>query len=183
MHNYKNIYYFINQLNKSELKAINKKIILIYRNYNSNYNEHTIKEIRDYCKKHKRKLFIANDLKMALKLKLDGLYIPSFNRSLNYKNFSNHKSFSIIGSAHNLTELLIKENQGCKKIFISPIFKTNKYKNNLGICKFNTICLNSNQEIIALGGVNSLNIKKLFMTKSVGFAAISWIKKNGLKKI
>ena len=120
---------------------------------------------------------------MALKLKLDGLYIPSFNRSLNYKNFSNHKSFSIIGSAHNLTELLIKENQGCKKIFISPIFKTNKYKNNLGICKFNTICLNSNQEIIALGGVNSLNIKKLFMTNSVGFAAISWIKKNGLKKI
>ena len=90
------------------------------------------------------------------------------------------KKFKIIGSAHNLKEVIIKKNQGCNEIFVSPIFKT--YKNIcLGIIKFNILNLINSKTVIALGGLNEKNFKKIQMTKSKGFASISWIKKTGLQ--
>ena len=40
-----------------------------------------------------------------------------------------------------------------------------------------------NADFIALGGINENNYKKLKLIKVVGFAGISWIKKNGLRKL
>ena len=42
--------------------------------------------------------------------------------------------------------------------------------------------MNQKKKIICLGGINSKNLKKINLTKSVGVASISWIKKNGLNK-
>ena len=53
---------------------------------------------------------------MAIKLNLDGAYIPSFNKSSKHLAFSLKKNFCIIGSAHNLKEIRIKENQKVEKI-------------------------------------------------------------------
>ena len=59
-----------------------------------------------------------------------GVYIPSFNKKNNYNYIYNKpKKFSIIGSAHNIKEILIKEKQGCEEIFISSIFQNQKSKN------------------------------------------------------
>ena len=41
---------------------------------------------------------------------------------INFKNLSLKKNFKLIGSAHNLNEIKIKEKQGCEEIFLSPIF-------------------------------------------------------------
>ena len=38
-------------------------------------------------------------------------------------------------------------------------------------------------DFIALGGINKNNYKKLRLTRVVGFAGISWIKKNGLREL
>jgi len=118
-----------------------------------------------------------------LKLNLDGLYIPSFNNILKYKNINKRQNFKLIGSAHNKVELRIKKLQGCSQIFLSPIFKTQKNKSYLGTNKFNSINLDNYSPTIALGGINNLNLKKLKLTKASGFASISWIKKNQPKKI
>ena len=93
------------------------------------------------------------------------------------------KEFKIIGSAHNINEVKIKEMQNCEEIFISPIFKTSKHKNFLDILKFNLITKETKVKIVALGGINDQNLKKINLTKSKGVASISWIKKNGLNKI
>ena len=93
------------------------------------------------------------------------------------------KEFKIIGSAHNINEVKIKEMQNCEEIFISPIFKTSKHKNFLNILKFNLITKETKVKIVALGGINDQNLKKINLTKSKGVASISWIKKNGLNKI
>ena len=112
---------------------------------------------------------------------LDGVYIPAFNKSLIYKNLSLPHKFKIIGSAHNIPEIKIKEKQNCEEIFLSPIFKTDKHKSYLNILKFNLQAIETNKKIIALGGINYNNSKKVKLTKSIGIASISWIKKNGLK--
>ena len=174
------IYHYINNCNLTELSKLSNNINLIYRNYDKRYKIDSIINLRDFCRKNKRKLFLSNNIELALSLKLDGVYIPSFNKRINYSYINNKpKSFKVIGSAHSIQEILLKEKQGCEEIFVSPIFKTHKSKKFLGIIKFNLIANNSRKRIIALGGINSKNYKRLKSTKSIGFASIDWIKKNG----
>ena len=177
------IYCYINGYNLTELSKLSNNINLIYRNYDEKNNVNTVLKLRDFCRKTKRKLFISNNIKLALSLKLNGIYIPSYNKKINYYFAINKPSnFSVIGSAHNIKEMLIKEKQGCKEIFVSSIFKIQKSKKFLGIVKFNLLANKSKQKIIALGGINENNYKRLKLTNSVGFACISWAKKNGLRK-
>ena len=175
---FKSIYYYIDKFNRDEIYKLNKSINIIYRNYSASFNTIEILELVNFCKKQRRKVYISNNLKLALKFNFDGVYIPAFNRTLSYKNISK-KKFEIIGSAHNVKEVIHKEYQGCNKIFISPIFKTKKNKNYLGVTKFNIIKLSTKKDVIALGGINERKIKYLKMCNIKGFAGISWIKKNG----
>ena len=77
---------------------------------------------------------MANNYKLALKMDLDGVYIPSFNNDLKHLNYLKKKNFIVLGSAHNIKEIRIKEVQKVDAIFISSLF--NKKKNFLGINKF-----------------------------------------------
>ena len=182
MHKYYNIYYFIDEFNIKELLNINIRINLIYRNYkSSNYLNEVIK-IKKFCEKKGFRFFLANNIKIAKKLSLDGVYLPSFNKKLKYSNLELKKGFKIIGSAHNISEIKTKEKQNCEYIFLSPLFKTKKRKDYLNIIKFNLISNVTKKKIICLGGINPTNLKKIYLTKSVGIAGISWIKKNGLNK-
>ncbi len=167
-----------------DLSNINKRINIIYRNYNKKDHLNNLIKIKNICKKKRLKLFVSNNLKLALKLGLDGLYLPSFNKILKYNNISHRKDFKIIGSAHDLSEINNKNMQGCAEIFLSPIFKTPKQIKYLDTIKFNLLSLNAkNKKVVALGGINSRNIARVKLTRSYGFASISWIKKNGLNKI
>ena len=181
MHKNFKIYYFIEKFNLKELSNINKSINIIFRNYsNSNYLDDLIKT-REFCKKKGFNLYLSNNLNLALKLKLKGVYLPAFNKRIIYDNLNIPKKFKIIGSAHNVAEIKVKEKQNCEEIFLSPIFKTEKYKNYLDTIKFNILANKTKRNVIALGGVNLNNLKKIYSTRSIGVASISWIKKIGLK--
>ena len=175
---FKSIYYYIDKFNRDEIYKLNKTINIIYRNYSNRFNKKEILQLVTFCKKQRRKVYISNNLKLALRFNFDGVYIPAFNKLLNYKNIPK-KNFEIIGSAHNIQEIINKERQGCTKIFLSPIFKTKKNRSYLGVTKFSIIRLITKKDIISLGGINSENIRYLRMCRVEGFAGISWIKKNG----
>jgi len=174
MHKFLKIkYYFINKLDTNNIDRQDKQTIIIFRNYSSNEIDiKKIVKIKNYCKKRQKKFYLSNNIKLALKLKLDGVYIPSFNKNLSHLNYSLRKDFQIIGSAHNLKEIRLKELQKVKKIFISSIFKKNK--NYLGINKFRIIEKYTKCKIIALGGVSKKNEKKLNLINSLEFAGISY---------
>lgn len=170
------LYYFIDKLIIEDVKKLNRKIGLIYRNYEVKPKNSEIIQFKKYCKSTNRKFFISNYLDLAIKYRLSGFYIPSFNKKKITKNLKNIPNFEIIGSAHNFKEVKIKENQNVDQIFLSPIFKVKKKNNFLDICKFNNISKLVKKPIIALGGINNKNIKKLQMTNSVGFAGISYFR-------
>jgi len=86
--------------------------------------------------------------------------------------YSLKKDFMIVGSAHNLEEIRIKEKQKVKKIFLSSLFKKNK--NYLGINKFKLLSNLSNKKIVALGGISKKNKKKIRLLKLNEFAGISY---------
>ena len=176
MHLY--IYYFINKFEPDYIKKLNKNISIIYRNYGSPINVSLLIKIRDFCKQNGRKFYLANNLKLAINLDLDGAYIPSFNKSLALKKYNTKKKFLIMGSAHNLFEIDIKKKQGVDLIFLSPLFQTKNYKKKIGIIKFNILSRLTDKKIIALGGINNSNIQKLKIINACGFSAITYFKMN-----
>ena len=176
------LFCFINEYNCSKLRELNKNIQIIYRNYKKKPEISTLISLKNFCKNNNRKLFISNDIKLALKLKVDGVYIPSFNKKLNYVRFSIPKKFKIIGSAHNFNEISIKQKQGCELIFISPLFKVKKSNFFLGTTKFNFLTNKNKQNYIALGGISLKNLSKLNLLNIHGFAGISYFKKKTAPK-
>jgi len=171
------LYYFIDEYNYAELSKLSKNINIIYRNYKKNIDISTLILIRNYCKKNKIKFFISNNIKLAIKYRLDGVYIPSFNKQINFIKFSLPKNFEIIGSAHNNIEISLKQRQRCAIIFISPIFNIKKKNYYLNIIRFNFLTLNKKIKFVALGGINKKNKSKLNLLNISGFAGISYFQK------
>ena len=164
-----NKYYFINKFDPYHIKKLDKNISLIYRNYKSSYNSNLLVKMRNFCKRNNRNLYLANNIKLAIKFNLDGAYIPSFNNDFKHLNYKTKVKFIIIGSAHNLKEIRIKEKQKVSKIFISSIFKK---KNYLGLYKFKNLSKNTKKKIIALGGINKKNLNKINLLNVAGIAGI-----------
>ena len=167
-------YYFINKFDKKNIDKLKQNTGIIYRNYSKKLDKNEILELKNYCNKKKLKFFISNNIKLAYHLNLDGAYIPSFNNNFRHLNYQTKSNFIIIGSAHNIKEIRIKELQKTNLIFLSSIFKQNK--NYLGVNKFHNISKLTKQKIIVLGGVSKKNINKLKILNCFGFAGISYFK-------
>ena len=166
-------YYFINKFDTNNIDKQDKHTIIIFRNYNSKkVDEMLVLKMRNYCRKRSLKFYLSNNIKLAIKLNLDGAYIPSFNRNLNHLPYSLKKNFDIVGSAHNLREIKNKEVQKAKKIFLSSLFKKNE--NYLGINRFKLIKKLTKKNVVALGGISKKNVKKLLLVNSSEFAGISF---------
>ena len=166
-------YYFIDKFETNNINNQSQQTTIIYRNYSSKIeNENLILKIKAHCKKKGIKFYLSNNIKLAMKLNLDGAYIPSFNKSTKHLAYTYRKKFEIIGSAHNLKEIRIKEKQKVIGIFLSSLFKRNK--NFLGINKFKILANLTKKDVIALGGISKNNIKKLRLLKCQDFAGISF---------
>ncbi len=129
------------------------------------------------CKKKNIDFFLSNNVKLAIKLNLDGAYIPAFNKSFSHNSYNFKKKFKLVGSAHDLNEIRIKEKQNVSSIFLSSIFRNNKNKKFLGIYKFLNLMKLTKKDIICLGGINKKNIKKINLIKVNNFASISMFQK------
>lgn len=175
MLNHFECYLFLKDFNLEIQKKIIKNKIrnIIYYNFN-NLNYTYINKIRQWCKNKKIKFFIINNLKIATQINSDGIYLTSDNKKIN--SFLLKKKFIILGSAHNQIEYYFKKRQKCQKIFLSPIFKTNKYSVNkiLGLLKFNLISLRWRLKTVCLGGINKKNLRLTRLTKDglVGFQSL-----------
>ena len=169
------VYYFINKFDKNNINKLNKNIALIYRNYNKYLDKRLIIKIKKYCRIEKRKFFLANNAKLAFNLGLDGVYLPSFNYCLRHLNYPKKKKFIIIGSAHNYKEIKKKELQKVDLIFIASLF--NKKKTYLGFNKFKLLSKLTKKKIVALGGINKNNLKKINLLNIYGYSGINLFNK------
>ena len=166
-------YYFINNFDTNNIDKQDKKTIIIYRNYKpKKIDQFQILKLKNYCQKKNLKLYLSNNIKLAIKLRLDGAYIPSFNKEFNHLNYAHVNNFKLVGSAHNLKEIKIKELQKVDKIFLSSLFKKNR--NYLGINKFKFLSKLTKKKIVVLGGVSKRNIKQLNLLNNFEFAGISY---------
>ena len=173
----KSYYLYIENTKILDLSLIKKrnKFIIIYRNIGRAEDLHQIVNFRKKCNQKGIKLYISNNSSLAIKSGANGLYLSAHNKKIYHG-----KMLEIIGSAHSTKEINQKLRQGCKKIIISRLFKTD-YKNKssyLGVVKFN---LKNNSNLIfhkiPLGGIRLKNLNKLKTVRSEYFAILSEVKK------
>jgi len=177
MHKYlPNLFIFLDQYHSQIFENNNTNIGVVYRNYNNPKRETELIKIAKACKKKRYQLFVSNDIKLALKVRADGIYIPSFNKTKKFLNLE-MKNLTILGSAHNQKEISEKISQKCQAIFLSPIFYVEKSINFLNVYKFNYLSRSNKVNILALGGINEHNVSKLRLLHMGGFGGIRIFKK------
>ena len=176
----KNKYFLIiENIKDIDLKNIKKrnKFFIIYRNKENIDGLNDLIRFRKTCKSKAIKFYIANNIKLAILLKSDGIYLSSFNKELKFLNYKKI-NFEIIGSAHNYLEISRKVKQGCSNILFSKLFLVT-YKSvdpYLGVIKFNNY-LRQNNKLIPLGGINLKTLKYLNNINSEGLAIMTELKK------
>ena len=67
---------------------------VIYRNYNAKNRENELIKIARACKKNRNQLFVSNDIKLAIKVKATGIYVPSFNKTKIFANLEKKKYYN-----------------------------------------------------------------------------------------
>ena len=182
MHKYlPKFFIFLDEYNSAIFKNKNINIGIVYRNYKDRNRECQLIKIAKACKKNRFQLFVSNDVKLAHKVKADGIYVPSFNKVKNFSNLEK-KNLVILGSAHNQKEIHRKIVQNCSAVFLSPLFFVKKSKNFLGLHQFNYLSYKNKTNILALGGISENNIRKLKLLYTKGFGGIRIFKKKPASK-
>ncbi len=176
----KNKYFLIiENIKDIDLKniKIRNKFYIIYRNNKKINDLVDLFRFRQICKLRAIKFIIANDIKLAILLKSDGIYLSSYNKKLKFLNFKKF-NFEIIGSAHCFKEISDKIRQGCSSILLSKLFLVdyNKSSPYMGVVKFNNYTKFS-KNLIPLGGIKNQNLNCLNIVSCSGFALLSEIKK------
>ena len=157
------------------IKLQNISVIVDTNNNNFKIADNFFKTI-NFCRQNRIPYYLTNNYKLAIKYKANGIYLTSDYKMQIYRGIIFSK-LNIIGSAHNQNEFFLKRRQFCKEIALSPLFKTNKYSKNkiLDIHRFNLISNKWDVSLIALGGINYLNLKKIKMTRVLGLGFNSFI--------
>ena len=173
-------YIFIDRLNeKIKHKIIKlKKTHLIYSlRINDNEELKQFIELINFSKKNKIPLYLMDNYKIAIKYKINGIFLTSQNKRVLPTSIKNR--LKIIGSAHNQREYFIKKNQACEMISLSPLFYNHKYSANkiLQPLRFNLITNNWNVKICALGGILETNQRKIQLTKATAIGIKRFILK------
>ena len=173
-------FFIIENIKDIDLKNIkkSKKFNIIYRSCKIAKNLEELLRFRNACKTKNIGFYVSNNIKLAVFLRADGIYISAYNKDLTFTRFK-HSKFKVIGSAHNIKELKLKKLQGCTKIIFSRLFLTS-YKNKngfLGIVKFNLLSLLIKENLVPLGGIRLSNLNKLNIVRCNTIALLSEIKK------
>ena len=176
----KNYYLIIESIKDINLRNIKKfnKFLIIYRSQKIKDNLTELIKFRKECRLKLIKFYVANDLKLAVFLKSDGIYLSAHNR--NFKALNLKKlNYNIIGSAHNAKEISFKMKQGCNCIFLSKLFivEYNKKAPFLGTVKFNKYLREVSKKLVPLGGIKISNLNNLKNLNCDSFAILSELKK------
>lgn len=166
-------YVFLDQINsliKKNLLQCSNISIIINLGSDENKRQH-MHSIIKFAKNNKIPFIIKDNYKDCIKYKADGIFIDSKNKKI-IRPILIKKNFLVLGGVHNQLEYNKKLNQKCSMIMLSPLFYNEKYSKNkiMNVLKFNNKALNWKIKICALGGINSKNLKKIKLTKSVAVA-------------
>ena len=99
--NLPSLFIFLDQYNNRIFENNNINLGVIYRNYNDPKREKELTKVAKACKKNRYQFFVANDIKLAFKVRADGIYIPAFNKTKRFYNLEKKYREVLLNSIEN----------------------------------------------------------------------------------
>lgn len=151
-----------------------KPNFVLYRDKsNINYKTHAEKFL-NICREFKDiKVFLHQDVQIAVKLKADGIHLTS----LAFDDIKKAKELGleVVTSTHSKEEVLKVQELGANYVTYSPIFTTPNKGQPKGIQNLKEILKVCKIKLFALGGiVDEEQIKEVAKTNVYGFASIRY---------
>ena len=138
------------------------------------------KKIKKICKKYNVKFIINDDPNLALKVKADGCHLGQKDMSIeNAKKILKNKIIGV--TCHNSVKLAKSALlNGANYVAIGAFYqtKTKKVKLRANLQTLKKIKKQINLPVVAIGGINEKNYKKLLLNKADFLAISSYIWKN-----
>ena len=138
------------------------------------------KKIKKICKKFKVKFIINDDPLLAKKIDADGCHLGQ--KDMNIEDARKYLKKKIIGiTCHNslkLAKIAIKNNSDYIAFGAFNMSKTKKVKFKANVNLIKKLKKTSNIPVVAIGGINNVNYKKLLLNKSDFLAISGYIWKN-----
>uniref|UniRef100_A0A7V0Z5J4 Thiamine-phosphate synthase n=1 Tax=candidate division WOR-3 bacterium TaxID=2052148 RepID=A0A7V0Z5J4_UNCW3 len=142
------------------------------------------KRIRTLITNKELKFIINNRIDIALAVNADGIHLGQEDIPLNYARDILGENFIIGVSAHNLKEALRAQKNGADYLGVGAVFPT-KTKQDAQVCGLDLIRKLKNKiniPIIAIGGINNRNYKKVLKAGADGIAIASYLFEGDLKE-
>ncbi len=131
------------------------------------------------------KILINDRADIALAANADGVHLTAVSLSAEIVRRNFPENFIVGVSAHTLEKAEAAKNQAADFVTFSPIFHSSGKGEPQGIERLKEVCQRLNSfPVIALGGVDETNFKKVLETGASGFAAIRFLNDaNNLRKL
>ncbi len=132
--------------------------------------------LRPVCRARGIRLLIGDDVKLAVRLRVDGVHLPEARMA---KVGQARAQFGLVTvSAHDRAAVVRAGVLGADAVFVSPVFATASHagRGGLGVVRFAAMSAGSGCPVNALGGVDANSIGRLGGVRLAGVALVrGWI--------
>jgi len=147
----------------------------IFRHYDQPGREAMARELLRLCRKRRIMFLLAGDWRMALRVAADGVHFPE---GLAHQAGAMRRvkpDALVTVAAHGLRSMHLARHFGADAILLSPVFATQSHPGGavLGPARFARAAHRFSVPVIALGGLNRGNVRRLKGGGAAGIAGIS----------
>jgi thiamine-phosphate pyrophosphorylase len=150
------------------------KSVLVYRHFSEPSREKIAIELKYLCQQQGAKLLIGADPKLARAIGADGVHLPQSMIKQLPAIRAKHQFSLITCAAHTVFAGRQGIKNGAMAVIVSCVFPSSSTSASaaLGNCRFRDFVKKINAPVIALGGINETNVRKL-NTACHGVAIVS----------
>ncbi len=155
----------------------------IFRHYESGGREALARELLRLCRGRRIMFLLGGDWRMAHRIRANGVHLPE-HRAYQARAIHNAMPGAIVtAAAHSLRAARYAFRAGADAVLLSPVFATRSHPGSpvMGAVRFAGTVRRAQLPVIALGGVNAYNARRLNGSGAAGLAASAGLARNNAR--
>ena len=162
---------------RAALRRLPKGSGFIFRHYEMQGRENYARELRHLCRQRRILFLVAGDWRLAHKIRADGVHLPEVLTDQARAIKARQPRMIITVAAHGGCALRRAYLSGADAGLLSPVFPTRSHPGApaLGAVHFAGLVRHSPLPVIALGGIDASNVRRLRASGAIGVAGVSGV--------
>ena len=160
---------------KPALHALGPGCGFIFRHYETREREAMACDLLRLCRQRRIVFLLAGDWRMAMRLRADGVHLPEHLVHQARAMHTARPGAIVTAAAHSVRAARRAFQCDADAVLLSPVFATGSHPGSpiLGVVRFTSAVRHTPLPVIALGGINARNARRLKGSGAAGIAGIS----------